>query len=584
MAGDTTGYSSASDADGALSFLLVFWTGGDPEQIERIMRLSRLGEGREQKWERHDYLSKLTIPSAINKHVSKGGDFYSPNGHGHCHGNNPNGYSSNGQGPDGKTKTDTPKVEGSAADRLVAYTLAEDVELFCDQSGAPHLLDGTEPTPLTSRVYKYLRRLMWKHEGKVVARDALQGAAGTLAAFASDSGRVRELHTRAAFVDDTLYYELGPGRYAVVSANGWHVAESVPVLFRRIPNLLELPEPERGGSLSDGEFMVNLKGDRDKRLFRAYTVLAPLPHISRPILLTTGAMGSGKTTANRYVKKLLDPTKPEMVRMDKRGEFLQKASHCFLVMLDNETRMPEWAADTICRLTTGEADSKRVLYSDDDDFIYDMMRALLINGINVPTDRTDFLDRSLTVELERVRKRDRVPESKLWEHFSTIRPKLLGAIFEGLSAALKELPDTHPDELPRLADWGRYATAYYKACGHSEQTFAADWSEVERAQNLAAYDGSPLAQVIIAFMHDRTEWKGNATTLYKELTRVADAKHLEVDRDPAWPRTGRTLWRGIRELVSVLDAADISAQRGRTREGSTIRLLKRCDDNVTING
>lgn len=78
MAGDTTGYPSGSEADMALAGILVFWTGGDPEQMERIMRRSALGildPDREQKWARRDYLPN-TIAKMIKKHAAKGGDYY----------------------------------------------------------------------------------------------------------------------------------------------------------------------------------------------------------------------------------------------------------------------------------------------------------------------------------------------------------------------------------------------------------------------------------------------------------------------------------------------------------------------------
>jgi len=45
--------------------------------------------------------------------------------------------------------------------------------------------------------------------------------------------------------------------------------------------------------------------------------------------------------------------------------------------------------DTLCRLVTGDGDSKRALYSDDEDFIYQLKRVILLNGINAPTERGD---------------------------------------------------------------------------------------------------------------------------------------------------------------------------------------------------
>ena len=51
---------------------------------------------------------------------------------------------------------------------------------------------------------------MWDHEKRAVNGEYLKTAAGTLAAHAEFSGEVSELHTRAAWHEDTLYYELAP--------------------------------------------------------------------------------------------------------------------------------------------------------------------------------------------------------------------------------------------------------------------------------------------------------------------------------------------------------------------------------------
>ncbi len=117
-------------------------------------------------------------------------------------------------------------------------------------------------------------------EKKAVNGEYLKTAAGTLAAHAEFFGEVRELHTRAAWHEGVLYYELRPGR--VIS-------------------------------------LVNLKTDRERRLFEAYLTTSALPHVPRPILGVTGAMGSGKTTIGRIVKRAWDPTAPETGRHDARA-------------------------------------------------------------------------------------------------------------------------------------------------------------------------------------------------------------------------------------------------------------------------
>ena len=146
-------------------------------------------------------------------------------------------------------------------------------------------------------------------------------------------------------------------------------------------------------------------------------------------------MGSGKTTAGRAVKRLWDPTAPETVRYDPH-DFLQKAGHCYIPMLDNLSTLPDSAADTLCRLVTGEAASKRKLYTDDEDVIVELRRAVILNGINAPTDRGDVLDRSLVVELERIPDRDRRTEEEMWAAFEREYPRLLEAAFDVLANAI----------------------------------------------------------------------------------------------------------------------------------------------------
>src|SRR5215210_262053 len=250
------------------------------------------------------------------------------------------------------------------ADRLIGYALADVQELFVDQHGAPHALIADEPVPLTSRCYSWLRRLMWKEEGRSVSGEYLKMAAGTLSAHAEFSGVSRELYTRAAWHEGVLYYELSPSKVVRVGPGGWTFEANTPVLFRRYVNLKALPDPEAGGSLELLDDLVNLKSERDRRLFKAYLATLPLEHVGRPIFNASGAMGSGKTTIQRLIKRLLDPTAPETVRFDPR-DFLQKAMHAYIVMFDNQNTIPEWAADTLCRLVTGEADSKRRLYTDE---------------------------------------------------------------------------------------------------------------------------------------------------------------------------------------------------------------------------
>src|SRR5919107_3662041 len=108
---------------------------------------------------------------------------------------------------------------------------------------------------------------MWEEEGRSVSGEYLKMAAGTLSAHAEFSGELRELYTRAAWHQDTLYYELRPGKVVRVGPAGWTFEANPPVLFRHYMNLKALPSPEAGGGLDVLDGLINLKSERDSRLF-----------------------------------------------------------------------------------------------------------------------------------------------------------------------------------------------------------------------------------------------------------------------------------------------------------------------------
>lgn len=443
------------------------------------------------------------------------------------------------------------------------------------------------PVSLTSRCYSWLRRLMWEQEQKAVNGEYLKTAAGTLAAHAEFSGEARELHTRVAWHAESgiLYYELRPGKVVRVGPGGWTFEANPPVLFRHYPNLKPLPDPKAGGSLDVLDKLVNLKSERDRRLFKAHLITLPLEHVGRPILNASGAMGSGKTTIGRVVKRTWDPTAPETVRFDPR-DFLQKAMHAYIVMLDNQNTIPEWAADTLCRLVTGEADSKRRLYTDDEDVIIEIRRAVILNGINVPTDRGDVLDRSLVVELERIADGDRRTEEQLWELFAQEHPGLLGALFDILSRAIAIKLSLQLSRRPRLADWGEYAAAVYEVMGWGAEQFLTDWDEVVKVQNQGTLDGSPVAQAIIRLMDEHEECTLASSKMHSKLKDIAEKQGVDVARDKAWPKSARWLWRRIKEVLPLLIAAGIVASRDDTAKGSviTFRKVSRNDSTDSSKG
>src|SRR4028118_173605 len=282
----------------------------------------------------------------------------------------------------------------------------------------------------------------------------------------------------------------------------------------------------------------------------AWIATAYLANIPRPINLGTGVQGSAKSTRQRAMKRALDPAMPEDFKL-RRKDFAQNLDNCFVPLFDNAGPVDEDQSDDMCRATTGSGNADRKLYTDNQSVVRQYKRAMLVNGINNPTERGDFMDRALPVEYERIPKSERRAESDLWAQFEQDHPELLGAVLDALSGAIRlRVPLAEP---PRLADWAEYAAAVYEYmderghAGWGRDQFAKDWNAVEEKQHEAALEGAPVVQAIRKLMEDGNDHADTAAKLHEELTTVADGMGLNPDRNRLWPKTPNMLWKRIKE-------------------------------------
>ena len=72
-----------------------------------------------------------------------------------------------------------------------------------------------------------------------------------------------------------------------------------------------------------------------------------------------------------------------------------------------------------------------------------------------------------------------------------------------------------------------------------------------------------MAQAIIKFMEDKEEYAATSSEMHSKLKAVATQLGVDVDRDKAWPKSARWLWRRIKEVLPLLVAVGLDASRGR---------------------
>ena len=212
-----------------------------------------------------------------------------------------------------------------------------------------------------------------------------------------------------------------------------------------------------------------------------------IPDIPHPINITYGEKGGSKSTFCRFVKRLVDPDKIELLTIPKdTTEFVQQLYHNYLAIYDNVKHLPPWFSDEACKAITGIGNSKRSLYTNDEDTIYNYKRCIMINDINNSLTEPDALDRSILTGFDRIPPEQRKEEAKVEAEFEEMRAELLGYILDVLVVALQIKPTIELANLPRMADFTAWGEAIARAMRYMPMEFVNAYNENIGRQNVEA--------------------------------------------------------------------------------------------------
>ena len=457
----------------------------------------------------------------------------------------------------------------SSADLLVQLAIENTSQLFKDQYGSAHaqihITDHDEIIRVeSSKCKRYLARLFYDKNGnRVVNADAINNAIQVLQAKAEYEGPTIPLSLRVAWHQDDIYYDLSNDKWQCVriSQEGWEVVNSTPVpMFVRY-NQIPQADPDRNyeQNIFDRFLqLTNLKQDQDRILLKVYIVSLFIPDIPHAMLILHGEKGSAKSTLQTMIKLLVDPAKPTLLTIHSdRSEFIQQLAHNHTAYYDNVKSTPGWLSDEACKAVTGIGQSKRKLYTDDDEVIYEYKRCLGFNGINISLSEPDALDRSMMIELDRISKENRKVESDIMAEFMQLRPQLLGYILGILVKALQIKPTIKLNDLPRMADSALWGEAIGRAMGYNNLEFIQAYYENIGRQNIEAIENHPLGQTVAKFYEEEIQakskisWEGQPAKLLEEL-EIVGQRHKVNTNHKSWPKDVRWLTRRLNQIRSNL--------------------------------
>ncbi len=361
-----------------------------------------------------------------------------------------------------------------------------------------------------------------------------------------------------------------------ITATGYRVVKKSPVKFRRSSGMMPLPYPVSGGSLATLKEFLNLKNQEDWKLIAAFVVACARPTGPYPVLCLTGEQGSAKSTACRLIREIIDPSSTPLRQIPREGRDLMiSAVNSWVLAFDNMSQIPPWLSDLMCRLATGGGMAIRTMYADMDETLFQASRPIILNGINSVTAEPDLADRSIPVSLASISEIDRKTEADVIDRFNKVRPQIFGALCQAVSVALKNIPTTKLERLPRMADFALWATAAEPAyCASGE--FMLAYSGNRQAAIDESLASSSVMDAILQMTGEQSfkEWEGTSTELLQILNEKVGDK---TSRSKSWPKEPSHLIRKLNKAEPQLRSRGVTIEHNRKWNKRTIKLIKACE-------
>jgi hypothetical protein len=483
-----------------------------------------------------------------------------------------------------EAETDDSPERVSQASQLIK--IANSAELFhCDDKAyaAIPVNAHRENWPVYSTRFKHwLGRMFYEAEKVVPRAQALQDALNVIAGRALYAGEERAVFTRVGERNGNIYLDLGdPAWRAIeITSDGWKLINEPPVCFRRARAMAAFPEPVRGGNLDELWPFINAKSQADKILIAAWLVTSLRARGPYPILGLHGEQGTGKTTAERVLRSLVDPNSASMRSTPREiRDLMISATNSHVIALDNLSHLPVWLSDALCRLATGGGFSTRELRSDADEIIFDAMKPILLNGIGEITSRPDLMERTVLLTLSPIPRRQRLPEEEFWPLFEEARPRILGVLIDAVSTALRDINMVNLTELPRMADFAKWSTAAEETLGFVPGSFEWAYEQNIADANSVVLETSPVAACLRSFLSSddctrdadlRAVWDGTATELLEQLN---SHRNFQTHASDSWPKSAAGLSNALRRMAPNLRAIGIVIEF-RRKPGTGEKLIK----------
>lgn len=493
--------------------------------------------------------------------------------------------------PDSRMKPPKHKKAETEEENAV-NTLLRDIEeeqhtFYHDRAETPYVCVTQEGIIQYMEVYgadykRHIRYMYYDRYQRAVPKEALQQVQDTLAVKAQIEGKEITPAYRCAYQDGKIYYYLADREQTVIciDENGYRVIAESPVPFIKKQNMSEQVLPKRA---KDTLKKLGMKywqfATPDDRILHWILLISRfIAEGSQPLIYYFGDRGSAKSTSMRLDKMIVDPSEIDIKALPKSiSDAVAAVSNQYMVSFDNVSRISDELSDIFCIVATHGYYSKKMLYSNNQEFAIKLNARVSFSGITNLSTKPDLIDRIVCLKLNRIDSSNRRTEEKIMKEFQTDLPYILDKIFRILSKAIPIYNDLKLERLPRMADFAKWGYAIAEALGYGGERFLRIYesNQADLLENLVSEDS--LITVLIEAMKKHNYFKGTVTELLVSLTNMAEK--MEIDTRVGWARDASSLSRKLYENQSVLSMFGISVNRGKSNGDRYIELTMEAGDN-----
>lgn len=273
---------------------------------------------------------------------------------------------------------------------------------------------------------------------------------------------------------------------------------------------------------------TQLSPDQQRFLFTVwfYSLFFPDLMPTKPILVMTGDYGSGKSTIQRLVGKLLFGASFNVSTIQGERDFLTSIINKYYLVYDNVDINEEWVRNAIASLSTGFKVEVRKLYSNMEMFQADPISYLAMNSMGQGLyKRPDVANRLLIFRTKRIQ--EFIPPHILEKDVLENRDAILSEIMDNLLKINMFIDDkfTYHGTF-RMADFANLGFKIATALGR-ENEFKIILEIVSNEQQSLPLEDNPLVDILDKWLNRRVEVKYISTgELYAECKSIADTTKL----------------------------------------------------------